>query len=176
MLCVVCEASMIRKARRAVRVALSVAILLTLATARAAAPITGKVTSHWSGTTKAGCGALLSDKSRCNALQNITLIFVQEGSKIRGSYTCSYGNQNCRGMQAVGKIIDGSLNGEQLQFVVLMPDGVTCRYTGLLGQDSGRGAYRCNGGRSGEQGTWRIHPFHEGSAAPTPQVRPLFRP
>jgi hypothetical protein len=167
---------MIRKAQRTVRVALSIAILLTPATARAAALITGKVTSHWSGTTKAGCGALLSDKSRCNALQNITLIFVQEGSKIRGSYTCSYGNQNCRGMQAVGKIIDGSLNGEQLQFVVLMPDGVTCRYTGLLGQDSGKGAYRCNGGRSGEQGTWRIHPFHEGSAAPTPQVRPLFRP
>src|SRR5271156_2266230 len=125
-------ASMIEKARTAMRIALALVALLTLATVCAAGPTADKVTSHWAGTTKAGCAARVSDSSRCSAVQNITLTLVQEGSKILGSYTCAYGNQNCRGMQEVGKIIDGSLHDDLLEFTVLTPDGSTCRYMGSL--------------------------------------------
>jgi hypothetical protein len=165
-----------RKGQSPTRIALSILGLFLMApTAHAAGTIADKYTSHWTGTTTAGCGALVTNKSRCNALQNITLTLVQRDSKIVGNYTCAYGNQNCRNLQEVGKINGGSLNGEQLQFVVLTPDGVTCRYTGVLAHDSGRGGYRCKGGRWGEQGTWRIQRSSEGSATPTPQVPPLFR-
>jgi hypothetical protein len=71
---------------------------------------------------------------------------VRQGSKISGSYACALGNQNCREMQEKGKIIDGSIDGERVQFAVLTPDGVTSRYTELLTGDSGKGGDRCLGG------------------------------
>jgi hypothetical protein len=78
-------------------------------------------------------------------------------------------------MQEKGKIIDGSIHGERVQFAVLTPDGVTCRYTGLLTGDSGKGGYRCTGGsRLRESGSWRIHRSNEARAVPKREV-PFLR-
>lgn len=143
--------------------------------ARAAGPHPEKLTTYWLGTTQAGCGALVTNPMRCNAVQNIGLTLVRQGSKIGGSYACAFGNQNCRGMQEKGKIIDGSINGERVHFAVLTPDGVTCRYTGLLTGDSGKGGYRCTGGsRLRESGSWRIHRSKNESAVPKRET-PLLR-
>jgi hypothetical protein len=169
--------SMIVKDRKLVWLAALMAALVISATVPAAALAAEKVTSHWAGTTRARCGIGVTDHRRCGALQNITLTFVQQGSKILGSYTCAYGSQNCRGMQEVGTIIDGLLNGERIEFAVMTPDRSTCRYTGLLANDSGKGNYNCKGGSElGERGSWNIHRSTEGSAPPKPQVPPLLRP
>jgi hypothetical protein len=168
---------MIVKPRKILRLTPLLAALFITAMAPAAGLAAEKVTSHWAGTTRARCGIGVTDHRRCGALQNITLTFVQQGSKILGSYTCAFGNKNCRGMQEVGTIIDGSLTGERIEFAVMTPDRSTCRYTGLLANDSGKGNYNCKGGSElGERGSWNIHRSSEGHAAPTPQVPPLLRP
>ena len=168
---------MIGQDRKAIGIVLLLAAVLVPAMAFPAEQTPEKVTSHWTGTTEAGCGALITNPARCGAVQNITLTLVEEGSKITGSYTCAFGTQNCRGMQNEGKVISGSLSGERVAFAVLTPDGTTCRYTGLLAHDSGRGAYNCKGGtRLGERGSWRINRSKEGSAAPPPLIPPLLRP
>jgi hypothetical protein len=113
--------------------------------------------SHWAGTTRARCGTLTTDHSRCGAVQNITLRLTQDGSNVGGSYTCAYGNANCRGMQDNGKITQGTLKGDQLELVIMAPDRSTCRFTGLLKQNSGKGSYYCKGGSQlDERGSWRV--------------------
>jgi hypothetical protein len=135
--------------------ALASATLLFAAGVRAAdaAASIGK----WAGTTQARCGTLTTDHSRCGAVQNITLTLMQEGAKVTGSYTCAYGNQNCRGMQTTGTIVQGSLKGAQLELVIVTPDRSTCRYNGLLQEDTGKGSYYCKGGSQlDERGAWRV--------------------
>ena len=149
---------MMRIARSAALPGLAFAIMLLAAGARAAEPASGPSTSHWAGTTKARCGPMVTDQTRCSAVQNITLTLVQDGSKVSGAYTCAYGNQNCRGMQEVGTISEGTLKGNQLELVIMTPDRSTCRFNGLLKHESGKGSYYCKGGSQlDERGSWRIH-------------------
>jgi|SRR5208283_439277 len=141
--------------RSAPLLALALATLLFASGARAAEP--ASTTSQWTGTTKARCGTMTTDHSRCSAVQNITLTLAQDGSKISGSYTCAYGNTNCRGMQEAGKIEQGTLKGDHLELVIMTPDRSTCRFHGLLRGDSGKGSYYCKGGSQlDERGSWRI--------------------
>jgi hypothetical protein len=157
------------------RLSLAFAVLLTASAARAAGPA-GANTSYWAGTTKVRCGPMSSDPTRCGAVQNITLTLVQDGSKVSGSYTCAYGNRNCRGMQEAGTVL-GTLDGNRLTVVVTTPDRSNCRFNGNLEQDSGKGNYHCTGGSQyQERGTWRIHRSTEAHPASTPQVPSLLRP
>jgi hypothetical protein len=159
------------------RIALLLAATLIAAPPAVAKPAQGNVTSYWAGTTQARCGAMVSDNTRCNALQNITLTLIQDGTKISGAYTCAYGNQNCRGFQQTGTIVDGSLNGNQLAIAVQTPNRTTCRFTGLLSDDSGRGAYTCKGGsRPVERGSWKIHRTSTARPAASPHLPSLLRP
>jgi hypothetical protein len=145
--------------------------------AAAAEPGSDTNKSYWAGTTQARCSAMVSDRTRCNALQNITLMLVQDGTKITGVYTCAYVNQNCRDLQETGTIVNGSLKGNQLMISVQMPNRTSCRFTGLLSSDSGSGSYNCKGGsRPVERGSWRIHRSNEAFSGSTPQLAPLFRP
>jgi hypothetical protein len=161
---------------KSIGIALPLAATLIAAAAGASEPVQGNLTSYWKGTTQARCAAMVSDHTRCNAFQNITLTLVQEGTKITGAYTCAYGNQNCRDLQQTGTIIDGSLKGNQLAIAVQTPNRTTCRFTGLLSGDSGNGGYNCKGGsRPVERGSWRIHRTSEARPASTPQVPPLLR-
>ena len=161
---------------KSIGIALPLAATLIAAAACAAEPVQGNVSSYWAGTTQARCGNMVSDPARCNALQNITLTLVQEGTKITGAYTCAYGNQNCRDLQETGRIVNGSLKGNQLAISVQTPNRTTCRFTGLLSGDSGNGGYNCKGGsRPVERGSWRIHRTSEARPASTPQVPSLLR-
>jgi hypothetical protein len=163
------------KGRLAQLIVVALAMLLLKGGAHGTEPASS--TSHWAGTTKARCGTITTDHSRCNAVQNITLTLVQAGPKISGSYVCAYGNQNCRGMQEAGTISQGTLNGNQLEMVVMTPDRSTCRFSGILQHDSGKGSYHCKGGSQlDERGSWRIHRSAEARPASTPQVPALLRP
>jgi hypothetical protein len=144
-----------------------VIILMIVTTVHAAGANPDRVTTYWVGTTQARCGPQITEHNRCGAVQNITLTLVQEGTNISGSYTCAFGNLNCRGMQRVGDITRGSLRGRQLEFRVMAPDRTVCRFSGLLEQDSGRGSYTCRGGSHlAERGTWRIQRSTEKPTAP----------
>jgi hypothetical protein len=58
---------------KSIGIALPLAATLIAAAAGASEPVHGNVTSYWAGTTQARCGAMVSDSTRCNAFQNITL-------------------------------------------------------------------------------------------------------
>jgi hypothetical protein len=156
---------------------LLVVVLAILLGASTGAAEAASASSHWIGTTKARCGTMTTDHSRCSAVQNITLTLVEDGSKVNGSYVCAYGNQNCRGMQEAGTITQGTLNGDQLELVVMTPDRSVCRFRGILKHDSGKGSYYCKGGSQlDERGSWRIHRSTEAGPASTPHVPSLLRP
>lgn len=154
-----------------------IAVALMLAAARSGADDTAKNLSYWVGTTKARCGTQVTDHSRCGAVQNITLKLVREDKKLSGSYTCAFGNQNCRGMQATGELLQGTSDGNELSFVTMAPDRSTCRFSGLIEDDSAKGAYRCRGGSQlDERGSWRIQRASGERPPAEPQVPPMLRP
>jgi len=160
-----------------IRIALLVAVAIGAVAAGFAEPAQDNVTSYWSGTTQAQCGSAVTDRTRCNAVQNITLTLIPEGAKIAGTYICAFGTQNCRGLQETGTIVDGSLNGNQLAIAVQMPDGSTCRFSGVLSGDSGKGGYTCKGGkRPIERGSWRVLRTTKKGAASAPRAPSMLRP
>ena len=79
------------------------------------------VTGVWQGKSSARC-AMTSDRTRCDAVNEITFTMVQRGSKVTGSYKRAYGNMNCRNMNNTGEITDGTM-GKLLTQRVMMPDG-----------------------------------------------------
>ncbi len=137
--------------------ALGLPILMYAANARAAEPTPAPFTTYWEGTTRARCGTLTTDHSRCGAVQNVKFTLIREDSRITGSYTCAYGNMNCRGGQTTGEITEGTLKGNQLAIAVRTPDRSVCRFTGILKRGEGKGSYYCKGGSQlDERGSWRI--------------------
>jgi hypothetical protein len=161
---------------KSMRIALPVAAAI-IAAAAGVAQAQSNITTYWTGTTQAQCGSPMTDRTRCNAVQNITLTLIPDGTKIAGAYTCAYGNQNCRGHQETGKIVSGSLDGTQLAIVVQTPDGSTCRFSGIMSSDSGKGGYTCKGGkRPLERGSWRISRTTRKGAANVPREPSLLRP
>jgi hypothetical protein len=143
--------------RAVAAVAASLLLLFSIKVAPAADAPAGATTTHWSGTTTAGCQTFTTGQSRCRAVQNVKFTLIQENSKIKGTYECAYGNQPCRGQELKGEITDGSLNGENLFLRVSTPDKSVCLYRGVLSGRAGKGTYSCKGGtQTDERGTWRI--------------------
>ena len=55
----------------------------------------------------------LAPPGRCNAQQKVSLTVVEgEGSKVTGSYQCSYGSQDCFHQSTTGKVIEATLADE----------------------------------------------------------------
>jgi hypothetical protein len=142
--------------KNAGRISIALAILISFATC-VYAKESSSASGRWAGATKARCGTFTTDHSRCNAVQNITLDLVQNADKVSGTYTCAYGNQNCRGMQEEGSISQGSIKGNQLALTTMTPERSTCRFSGIIENNAGKGTYYCKGGsQRDERGTWRI--------------------
>ena len=115
------------------------------------------VTGNWSGTTRVTPPC----SQRCDAVNNITFGFDQQGDTIKGKYTCAYGNKICRngGADNTGKIVSGRISGKQLRFSVVLPaDASNCDYNCILtSATTARGAYSCyQGGELVEQGSWDV--------------------
>lgn len=116
------------------------------------------VSGYWSGTTRVTPPCSFSS-GRCNAVNKITFRFVQKGNRIKGKYTCAYGNLICRngGADNTGKIVSGRIVDNQIRLSVVVPADVSnCYYNGILTSATAiRGAYSCyQGGELLEEGAW----------------------
>ena len=119
-----------------------------------------KVAGFWSGTTRV-TPCVFSPSDRCNAVNNITLTLTQRGDRIKGKYTCAYGNLNCRngGSDDTGKIVSGRISGNEIRFSVIIPADVSnCYYGGMLTSPTAiHGVYSCyQGGELLEEGIWDV--------------------
>ncbi|HVN89438.1 MAG TPA: hypothetical protein VMT61_06475 [Candidatus Binataceae bacterium] len=122
------------------------------ARAQQATDITGK----WVGTSKVRCGGRMNRLGRCNAVQNISFDFKQDGAKYNGDYTCAHGTQDCLGLHEKGKIVGGAFDGSVLTFRVDFGTGSTCTFKGGFTAAQGQGSYKCEGSGGPEHGTWRV--------------------
>jgi hypothetical protein len=125
------------------------------------------VAGYWSGTTRV-MPCTFSPQGRCNAVNNITFTFTQRGGRIRGKFTCAYGNLNCRngGSDDTGKIVSGRISGKEIRLSVLIPADVSnCYYVGRLTSDAAiHGTYSCyQGGGLREEGIWDVTRARPGS-------------
>jgi hypothetical protein len=145
--------------------AFSIAFLLTLAVALSAAgPLhaqTTDVSGLWSGTTRVTPPCSFSS-GRCNAVNKVTFTFKQKGDRIKGKFTCAYGNLICRngGADNTGKIVSGRIVGNQLRLSVVVPSDVSnCYYNGqFTSPNTVRGGYSCyQGGELLEEGMWEVN-------------------
>ncbi len=115
------------------------------------------VSGNWSGTTRVTppCGF---SSGRCNAVNNITFAFKFKGrSRLKGKYTCAYGNLISRngGADNTGKDVSGRVSGDQNRLSVVLPADVSnCYYNGQLTSPTTiHGGYMCyEGGELVEEG------------------------
>jgi hypothetical protein len=146
--------------RRSVVLAFLVGILFAnfAAARRACAQNVTNVAGLWSGTTRVQPPCLFSS-GRCNAVNNITFLFRQNGKRLKGKFTCAYGNMICRngGADNSGKIVSGKIAGSQIRLSVVVPADVSnCYYNGVFTSPTAiRGGYSCyQGGELIEEGMW----------------------
>ncbi len=139
------------------------AIFLTVAALLCGAGAAGAqtdVSGLWSGTTRVTPPCAFSS-GRCNAVNNITFTFRPKGDRIKGKFTCAYGNLICRngGADNTGKIVSGRIAGNDIRLSVVVPADVSnCYYNGVLtSPNSIHGAYSCyQGGELLEEGMWDV--------------------
>jgi hypothetical protein len=116
-------------------------------------PVASDVTGVWQGSSFADCPVITTtNPGRCGAMQRITLIMLQNGSRISGSYRCAYGNENCRDLAETGVIRNGQITARLLRITVMLGDGSMCRFTGIPESGTLRGRYQCHWGGPMEQG------------------------
>lgn len=122
---------------------------------------TTDVSGLWSGTTRVTPPCSFAS-GRCNAVNKITFTFKQKGDRIKGKFTCAYGNIICRngGADNTGKIVSGRIAGNQIRLSVVVPSDVSnCYYNGqLTSANTARGGYSCyQGGELLEEGMWEAN-------------------
>ncbi len=140
--------------------ALLFGILIANSAGPACAQNTTNVSGLWSGTTRVQPPCFFSS-GRCNAVNNITFLFRQTGDRLKGKYTCAYGNLICRngGADNTGKVVSGRVAGDQIRISVVLPADVSnCYYNGVFTSPTAiRGAYSCyQGGELLEEGMWNV--------------------
>jgi len=133
-------------------------IALIAICARVAHAQTADISGLWTGTTRVMPPCSFSS-GRCNAINNITFSFRQKGDRIKGKFTCAYGNLICRngGADTSGKIVSGRIAGNQIRLSVVIPADVSnCYYNGMFsGPNALRGGYSCyQAGELLEEGMW----------------------
>jgi hypothetical protein len=118
------------------------------------------LTGEWTGMTRVLPPCFFST-GRCDAVNKITFSLTQKGNRLKGKYTCAYGNKICRdgGMDTKGKIVSGKIASNQVRISVLIPNDLSnCYYNGMImSSNSIRGGYSCyQGGGLLEEGNWDI--------------------
>jgi len=128
--------------------------------AGAAGAQTTDISGLWSGTTRVTPPCAFAS-GRCNAVNKITFTFRHKGDRIKGKFTCAYGNLDCRngGADDTGKIVSGRIAGKDIRLSVVVPADVSnCYYNGVLTSPTTiHGAYSCyQGGELLEEGVWDV--------------------
>ncbi len=98
---------------------------------------------------------------RCNAVNNVRFTLRQYGSQLTGSYVCAAGNMSCHhgGAADSGKIVAGSVSGNQINLAVRLPADLSdCYYNGSATSPAqANGVYVCyRGGLMIEEGVWSL--------------------
>jgi hypothetical protein len=113
------------------------------------------VTGVWQGRSIADCWMVtLTNPGRCSAMQKITLTMFQDGQRVTGSYRCSFGNENCRGLAETGVIRSGEMHHRLLRIRVMLDDGSMCFFTGMPQKDTLNGRYECQWEGPREEGSF----------------------
>jgi hypothetical protein len=113
------------------------------------------VTGVWQGRSIADCFMVtLTNPGRCSAMQKITLTMFQDGQRVTGSYRCSFGNENCRGLAETGVIRNGEMHHRLLRIRVMLDDGSMCFFTGMPQKDTMEGRYECQWEGPREEGSF----------------------
>ena len=146
--------------RRSLALAIFFLILAAIFSAGLACAQTPDVTGLWSGTTRVVPPCSFSS-GRCNAVNNVTFTMRLKGNRIKGKFTCAYGNLICRngGADNTGKIVSGRVSGNEIRLSVVLPSDVSnCYYNGqFTSPNSIRGSYMCyQGGELLEEGMWDV--------------------
>jgi hypothetical protein len=139
--------------------ALFAALVVLLSAPGPARAQTPGASGLWSGTTRVTPPCAFSS-GRCNAVNNITFTLRQKGDRIKGKFTCAYGNLNCRngGADSTGKVVSGRISGNDIRLSVVVPADVSnCYYNGAFTSANAiRGGYSCyEGGELLEEGMWQ---------------------
>jgi hypothetical protein len=115
------------------------------------------VTGIWQGRSFADCPIItMTNSGRCGAMQQISFTMFQSGQAVTGSYTCAFGNENCRDLEETGVIRNGQITNRLLRLVVMLGDGSMCRFTGMPQNDILQGRYQCHWGGPMERGGFRV--------------------
>ena len=135
-------------------------ILATICSAGMAGAQTPDISGLWSGTTRVMPPCSFSS-GRCNAVNNVTFTLRLKGDRIKGKFTCAYGNLICRngGADNTGKVVSGRVSGNQIRLSVVVPSDVSnCYYTGMFTSANAiHGGYACyQGGELLEEGEWDV--------------------
>ncbi len=140
------------------------AFFVTLAVIFSAAGLacaqTPDVTGLWSGTTRVTPPCSFSS-GRCNAVNNVTFTLRLKGDRVKGKFTCAYGNLICRngGADNTGKVVSGRISGNQIRLSVVLPADVSnCYYNGMFTSPNAiHGSYMCyEGGELLEEGVFDV--------------------
>jgi hypothetical protein len=136
---------------------IAASIISAAGSARAQSP---DVAGLWSGTTRVTPPCSFSS-GRCNAVNNVTFTLRWKGDRLRGKFTCAYGNLICRngGADNTGKVVSGRVSGSDIRLSVVVPADVSnCYYNGILtSPNSIRGSYMCySGGELLEEGMFEV--------------------
>jgi ribosomal protein L27 len=111
------------------------------------------VSGVWEGSSIADCvGIAIANPGRCRAVENIMLTMIQRGTKVTGSYRCSFGTEDCRNHEESGAIRYGSFKRGRVMVRVMLEDGASCYFTGIPRKNRFNGGYSCVGGAVVEQG------------------------
>ena len=116
------------------------------------------VSGVWEGSSIADCiGIGIANPGRCRAVERIMLTMIQRGSKVSGSYRCSFGTEDCRNHEESGAIAFGSFKQGRVMVRVMLEDGASCYFTGIPRQNRFDGGYSCFGEAVMEHGRFTTH-------------------
>lgn len=120
------------------------------------------ISGSWAGTSVASCAPFQTKPGRCRAENQIDFLILQDGSNIRGSYSCAYGNMTCLDGNESGQIVAATFfRSDSVTLRVQMPDGSSCLFSGTFDDAKVGGTYKCiEGGGIAENGNWHVkRPF-----------------
>lgn len=119
-------------------------------------PIVKDLSGVWEGMSITSCdGVQFAD--RCNAVVDVTLTILQEGSAVDGFYRCAPNTVTCYHANETGVIKSGAFSGGHLVFRVMLDDGESCIFRSHPSAQRMMGAFLClQGSALIERGQWRL--------------------
>jgi hypothetical protein len=119
-------------------------------------PIVNDLSGVWEGMSITSCNGV-QFAARCDAVVDVTLTILQDGSTVSGFYRCAPNTVTCYHANESGVIKSGVFSGGHLSFRVMMDDGESCIFQSRPTAQRMLGAFLClQGSALIERGQWRL--------------------